>query len=82
MIDFESWNHNWELKVNDKDEKLQKAFQMFKGIRLQPGLNQIELTYHLKYFKELFILSIFVILIYIVLLGRIYYVEKNNKKIG
>lgn len=82
LIDFESWNHNWELKVNDKDEKLQKAFQMFKGIRLQPGLNQIELTYHLKYFKELFILSIFVILIYIVLLGRIYYVEKNNKKIG
>lgn len=80
LIDFESWNHNWELKVNDKDEKLQKAFQMFKGIRLQPGLNQIELTYHLKYFKELFILSIFVIPIYLVLLGRIYYVEYVNKK--
>lgn len=82
LIDFESWNHNWELKVNDKDEKLQKAFRMFKGIRLQPGLNQIELTYHLKYFKELFILSILVILVYLILLGIIYYVEENNKKIG
>lgn len=82
LIDFESWNHNWELRVNDKGKKLQKTFRMFKGIRLQPGLNQIEITYHLKYFKELFILSIFVIPIYLALLGRIYYAEKNNKKIG
>lgn len=77
LIDFESWNHNWRLKVNNKGEELHKAFQMFKGIRLGPGLNQIELIYNLKYFKKLFWFSIFVVLIYVILLGRCYYVEEN-----
>ena len=80
LIDFESWNRNWGLKINDKNEKLQKAFQMFKGIRIEPGLNRIELTYELKYFKELFLLSIVIVLIYICLLGRCYYKERINKR--
>ena len=78
LIDFESWNHNWELEINNKEEKLQKAFQMFKGIRIEPGLNQIQLTYNLKYFKGLFLLSVFVILMYIMLLFRGCYKERRG----
>lgn len=77
LIDFESWNHSWGLRINNKDKRLQRAFQMFKGIRLEPGLNQIELTYNLKYFKELFILSVFTLLLYMILLGRSYYIERK-----
>ncbi len=76
LIDFESWNRNWGLKINNENEKLQKAFQMFKGMEIKPGLNRIEMTYNLKYFKELFWLGMAVILIYAVLLGRRYYKEK------
>ena len=76
LIDFESWNHNWELDINNKEEELHKAFQMFKGIRIGPGLNQIELTYNLKYFKGLFLLSVFIILVHIVLLARYSYKDK------
>jgi hypothetical protein len=75
LIDFESWNHNWKIEINDKEEQLQKAFQMFKGIKLEPGINKIELTYHVKYFKELFYAGILVTLIYFVLLVKVYYKE-------
>jgi len=68
LIDFESWNHSWKLKVGNEDEKLDKAFQIFKAIKLQPGLSRIELTYDLKYFKELFLVSIFIVLLYVALL--------------
>ncbi len=79
LIDFESWNHNWKLAVNNKEEQLQKAFQMFKGIKIEHGMNKIELTYHVKYFKELFYMGILVTLIYLVLLVRLYYIERNMR---
>lgn len=78
LIDFESWNHNWGLKINDKNEKLLKAFQMFKGIWIAPGLNKIDMTYNLKYFKGLFLLGMIVTLIYAVLLGRYYFKEEKR----
>jgi hypothetical protein len=68
LIDFESWNHSWRLRADNEDEKLDKAFQIFKAIKLQPGLNRIELAYNLKYFKELFLASIFIILLYVTFL--------------
>ncbi len=76
LIDFESWNHNWRLEVNNKDEHLQKAFQMFKGIKIGPGINQIRLSYRVKYFKELFWIGISVTLIYIVLFFRYHYTKR------
>ncbi|MEK6808971.1 MAG: hypothetical protein AABY14_04755, partial [Nanoarchaeota archaeon] len=81
LIDFESWNHNWKLEINNKEEGLQQAFQIFKGIKIEPGLNKIELTYNLKYFKGLFFLSILVVLIYIFFLIRCYYLERGNNSI-
>ncbi|GEM_PF-2525385 len=81
LIDFESWNHNWELEINNKEEGLQQAFQIFKGMKIEPGLNKIELTYNLKYFKGLFFLSILVVLIYIIFLIRCYYLERGNNSI-
>lgn len=80
LIDFESWNHNWGLKINDRNEKLARAFQIFKAIRIEPNLNRIGLTYNLKYFKELFLLSIMIISVYLYLLGRCYYKNKINKR--
>lgn len=77
MIELESWNKNWELKINDKKENVQKAFQIFKGIKIKPGLNKIEISYELKYFNLLFFLSLFVILSYIILLVKYHYSEKN-----
>jgi len=79
LIDFESWNRNWGLKINDKSERLLKAFQMFKGIKIDPGLNKIELTYNLKYFRGLFLLSVMVIIIYVILLARYCYLDRDNK---
>ncbi len=79
LIDFESWNRNWSLKVNDKGERLQKAFQLFKGIKIEQGINKIELTYNVKYFKELFLLSFFIIFMHLILLGRHYYREAVTK---
>ncbi|MDP2684768.1 MAG: hypothetical protein Q8P20_07080, partial [bacterium] len=78
LIDFESWNRNWELRVNGENKRLQKAFHIFRGMEIRPGLNKIEMTYHLKYFKELFLLSVLVILIYIVMLCRCYYRSRTQ----
>ena len=79
LIDFESWNRNWGFKINNENEKLQKAFQIFNGIEIKPGLNRIEMTYNLKYFTKLFLLGMIVTLIYIALLGMCYYKGKNHK---
>ena len=79
LIDFESWNHSWKLKVNNEDEKLEKAFQIFKAIKLEPGLNRIELTYKLRYFKELFFVSIFIILLYVAFLVKFYHRKPVGK---
>jgi hypothetical protein len=73
LINFESWNHSWELQINKEEKKLEKAFQIFSAIKLQPGLNRIELRYNLKYFKTLFFVSIFVIFLYIAILVKFQY---------
>lgn len=78
LIDFESWNRNWGLQINGKDESLKKAFQMFRGIELKPGNNEILLTYNLRYFKELFALSVIMMLAYMVLLVMAIRSEKSN----
>ncbi len=80
LIDFESWNRNWGLKINNKNEKLQKVFQIFRGIEIKPGLNKIEMTYNLKYFKELFFIAVITMFIYAILLGIFYYREKKQRR--
>lgn len=67
LIDFESWNRNWELRVNGEVKELNRAFQIFRVVRIEPGLNRIELVYNHGYFMELFILSIAAMFIYIIL---------------
>ena len=83
LIEFESWHSNWELKVNDENKRPQKAFQIFRSIKIEPGLNRIEAVYHLKYFNALFLLFIFIILIHILLIGIIWVknMDKNMIKI-
>jgi len=77
LIEFESWNRHWGLKVNKEKRDLQKAFRIFRGTRIEPGKNVIELKYNVPYFKELFIVSIFAILTYIALFV---YVAKGKTK--
>lgn len=64
LIEFESWNRHWGLKVNKEKKKLYKAFTIFRGTRIEPGKNIIEMKYNVPYFKTLFVLSIFAILTY------------------
>lgn len=78
LIEFESWNHSWEAIVNNKSKTVEKAFHILKGIHLTPGLNHIQVTYHLKYFNFLFWLGVITILIYITLLGRQWFKEKAS----
>ena len=82
LIDFESWNHNWNLRVNNKEQKLERAFQIFKGINIRPGVNIIDQNYQVKYFKELLILSIFTILLYAGLLIKLCFskMKRSNSK--
>ena len=64
LIEFESWNRHWRLKVNKEKKKLYKAFRIFRGTRIEQGMNIVELKYDVPYFKELFVVSIFTILTY------------------
>lgn len=64
LIEFESWNRHWGLKVNKEKKKLYRAFTIFRGARLGQGKNIIELKYNVPYFKILFVLGIFAILTY------------------
>ncbi|GJQ57642.1 MAG: hypothetical protein SCALA701_04430 [Candidatus Scalindua sp.] len=64
LVEMESWNKNWELEINGKQEVVQKVFQIFKGVKIYPGLNKIEISYRLKYFNLLFLLSLFTIIAY------------------
>jgi hypothetical protein len=75
LVDFESYNRHWRLKINDRDENISKAFQVFKAIKLERGINRIKLSYNLKYFKELFFVSVFVILAYLIF-SVMYYRKK------
>jgi len=75
LIEFESWNRHWGLKVNKEKKKLYKAFTIFRGTRIEPGKNIIEMKYNVPYFKTLFILSIFAILTYVSLFV---YITKRN----
>jgi hypothetical protein len=61
LVNLESWNHSLALKVNGEEEELHRAFQIFRAVSLKAGVNAIELTYRLKYFKALFALSIIAI---------------------
>lgn len=78
LIDFESWNRHWGLMVNGKDESLEKSFQIFKGIKLNPGMNDISLNYDLRYFKALFVLSVLIIMGYLALLGFVIRMKKDS----
>jgi|APSaa5957512535_1039671.scaffolds.fasta_scaffold05933_1 hypothetical protein len=73
LIEFESWNKNWALKTNGEKESVLKAFQIFKGIKINPGLNKIEISYTLKFFNLLFLFSFIVILFYFFLLVKYRY---------
>jgi len=68
LIEFESWNPHWGITVNKETKDIYKAFRIFRGTRIEPGKNVIELRYNVPYFKELFWLSVVVLLLYIFLL--------------
>ena len=82
FIEFESWNHNWELKINNEFENLPKVFHIFKGIKIKPGMNTIDITYNLKYFEGLFFLSIFVSVLYAVLLVGFHHSGTKKQKLS
>ena len=80
LIEFENSDHNWEVLVNNEQKPVEKVFHNLKGVKIGPGLNQVEFIYRLKYFKGLFFVSVLAILIYIILLGRSWCHEKSITK--
>lgn len=81
LIEFESWNHNWKVMVNNTHADLQKVFHICRGTRIQPGKNRIEIVYDLKYFKALFLLSIVVIAGCIILFAAACYTQRSRKQL-
>ncbi|MBI5204820.1 MAG: YfhO family protein, partial [Nitrospirae bacterium] len=71
LIEFESWNRHWRLRVNGEKGDIYKAFGIFRGIMIEPGKNVIELKYTVPYFRELFWLSVFILCIYGVALIKV-----------
>jgi len=80
LIEFENSDHNWEVLVNNEQKPVEKVFHNLKGVKIGPGLNQVEFIYRLKYFKGLFFVSVLAILIYIILLGRSWCHEESMTK--
>ena len=78
FIEFESWNRNWELKVNSEERESEKAFQLFKAAKIMPGLNRIEFTYNFKYFTALFCVGMVTTLLYAFLLLWFWREEKKE----
>jgi len=79
LIEFESWNPHWGLTINKEKKDIYKAFRIFRGTRIESGRNVIELEYKVPYFKELFWLSVGVLLLYIFLLLNF---MRDNRKIS
>jgi len=80
LIEFESWNTHWGLTVNKDKKDLYKAFRIFRGIKIEPGRNVIELRYKVQYFKELFWLSVGALCIYGIFLIKVLLDDTANKK--
>ncbi len=70
LIEFESVNHNWGVTVNGGGGPLRRVFGNLKGVKIGPGLNEIRLSYHPRYFKGLFWLAVICSLAYLVLVVR------------
>jgi len=70
FIDFESWNRHWNLTLNGQPVEVQKAFQLFKGVPLEPGVNRLEFTYQIPGFMPLLWLGMLMSLGYLLLLLR------------
>ena len=70
LIEFESYNHYWRLKINGEKKDHYKAFRILLGMTIEPGTNKIEINYRVRHFKGLFILSTLVTLLYGFFLGK------------
>ncbi len=69
LVEFESWNHNWRLHTpNPGGERVDKVFHILRGVRLHKGLNRIELSYDLRGFTALFLVSLVSISLLVVLI--------------
>lgn len=80
LIEFESWNRHWGLTINKEKKDIYKAFRIFRGTRIEPGRNVIELKYNVPYFKELFWLSVGALCVYGIFMIRVLLDGTANKK--
>jgi hypothetical protein len=49
LVVFDSWHPFWRVKVNGVPEKIERVFVNFRGVRIQPGVNDVVFTYELPY---------------------------------
>ncbi|MEY9218868.1 putative membrane protein YfhO [Bacillus subtilis] len=66
------YEKGWELKINGKTQKIEKADYAFIGFKAQKGDNHIELTYYPPYFKISAIISL------VSLLLAVFYIRRKK----
>ncbi|MCY8474572.1 YfhO family protein [Bacillus halotolerans] len=69
------YEKGWELKINGKQQKIEKADYTFIGFKAQKGDNQIELTYYPPYFKISAVMS------FISLLLAVFYTRRKKARL-
>lgn len=80
LVEFESWNRNWKVTIDRNDAgKVLKAFHILKAVRIHKGRNSIDLSYDLKYFKVLFLVSVVTISSLVALLLLSFYSGNKGK---
>jgi len=80
LIEFESWNKHWGLNANGEKKNVYKVFHILRGIKIESGINKIEMNYRVPYFKEMFWLSVFALLLYGYLLVRLMIYNNDYRK--
>ncbi|MES5397924.1 YfhO family protein [Bacillus amyloliquefaciens] len=67
------YEKGWELKINGRQEQIEKADYSFIGFKAQKGKNDIQLTYYPPYFKPAAAISV------ISLVFAVIYVRRQKK---
>jgi len=65
FVDLESWHRFWNLELDGQAKPLNKAFQLFRAVPLEPGRHLIHLNFEIPWFYAAFGLGMAVSLVYI-----------------
>jgi hypothetical protein len=71
------WHKDWNVEINGDPMPLRKIFHTFKGVELQPGVNEVRFIFKNKIGYSLIIMNLIFAFFLITLLLRIF-LEKED----